>query len=906
MMFLTLAHDFIQEKRQLVRSRADGNGGAPTPRERLRDAARKTPQELFETYMSSPRGLSAFRVESMRSLFGANVLTHRKRDSLPKRLAGAFINPFTAVLAALALISFVTDYLIAAPQDRDLTAVIIVGVMVFVSGTLRFVQESRSGSAAERLQAMVTTTIAVVREGECRERPIGDLVAGDVIRLAAGDMIPADVRVVETKDLFVSQSSLTGESEPVEKWAAALPEAADDPLACANLAFMGSTVVSGSALALVVAVGGETLFGAVARQLAERRVRTHFEKGVNAVSWVLIRFMLCMVPVVLFLNGFTKGDWFEAALFALSVAVGLTPEMLPMIVSANLAKGASVMAGKKVIVKRLDAIQNLGAMDVLCTDKTGTLTQDRIVLEYPLDVHGNEDERVLRHAFLNSYHQTGLRNLMDVAIVEHADEKNMLPLREEYRKVDEIPFDFTRRRMSVLVEDRTGKTQIITKGAVEEVLSICAYVEYEGRVEPLTEALVAEVLATVRSYNRAGLRVIAVAQKTNPMVAGAFSVADEAGMVLIGYLAFLDPPKASAAGAVAALREHGVAVKVLTGDNDAVARSVCEQVGLRPRSVLLGPEIEGMDDAALREAAEGADVFAKLTPQQKARIVACLREAHTVGFMGDGINDAAAMKASDVGISVDTAVDIAKESADVILLEKDLMVLERGALEGRKTYANTIKYIKMTASSNFGNMFSVLAASAFLPFLPLAPLQVLVLNLIYDISCTAIPWDNVDGAFLKRPKAWDASSISRFMLWFGPASSVFDITTYILMYFYICPLVLGGAYHTLTPEAQAAFVGLFQAGWFVESLWSQTLVIHTLRTPKLPFTESRASWQVLGLSSCGILAGTVLPFTAVGEALGMATLPAVYFPWLFGTLFAYMVLTTFLKAIFIRRYGTLL
>ncbi|WP_303236719.1 magnesium-translocating P-type ATPase [uncultured Bilophila sp.] len=783
MMFLTLAHDFIQEKRQLVRSRADGNGGAPTPRERLRDAARKTPQELFETYMSSPRGLSAFRVESMRSLFGANVLTHRKRDSLPKRLAGAFINPFTAVLAALALISFVTDYLIAAPQDRDLTAVIIVGVMVFVSGTLRFVQESRSGSAAERLQAMVTTTIAVVREGECRERPIGDLVAGDVIRLAAGDMIPADVRVVETKDLFVSQSSLTGESEPVEKWAAALPEAADDPLACANLAFMGSTVVSGSALALVVAVGGETLFGAVARQLAERRVRTHFEKGVNAVSWVLIRFMLCMVPVVLFLNGFTKGDWFEAALFALSVAVGLTPEMLPMIVSANLAKGASVMAGKKVIVKRLDAIQNLGAMDVLCTDKTGTLTQDRIVLEYPLDVHGNEDERVLRHAFLNSYHQTGLRNLMDVAIVEHADEKNMLPLREEYRKVDEIPFDFTRRRMSVVVEDRTGKTQIITKGAVEEVLSICAYVEYEGRVEPLTEALVAEVLATVRSYNRAGLRVIAVAQKTNPMVAGAFSVAEEAGMVLIGYLAFLDPPKASAAGAVAALREHGVAVKVLTGDNGAVARSVCEQVGLRPRSVLLGPEIEGMDDAALREAAEGADVFAKLTPQQKARIVACLREAHTVGFMGDGINDAAAMKASDVGISVDTAVDIAKESADVILLEKDLMVLERGALEGRKTYANTIKYIKMTASSNFGNMFSVLAASAFLPFLPLAPLQVLVLNLIYDISCTAIPWDNVDGAFLKRPKAWNASSISRFMLWFGPASSVFDITTYILMYF---------------------------------------------------------------------------------------------------------------------------
>lgn len=872
---------------------------------RLLEAARQTPQEVFAAYETTPQGQP--RPDIMRALFGRNELARKKADSILKRLFKAFINPFTVVLIVLAVISFITDYVIVEPEDRDLTAVLIVGIMVFISGTLRFVQEVRSGNAAERLQAMVKTTIAVLRDGESRERPISELVVGDVIRLAAGDMIPADVRIVETKDLFVSQSSLTGESEPMEKWTAAQPQAGGNPLECNNLAFMGSTVVSGSALALVIAVGKDTLFGALARRVAETRVRTNFEKGVNAVSWVLIRFMVGMVPVVLFLNGFTKGDWVQAALFALSVAVGLTPEMLPMIVSANLAKGAVAMSRKKVIVKHLNAIQNLGAMNILCTDKTGTLTQDRIVLEYPLDVHGNVDERVLRHAFLNSYHQTGLRNLMDEAIVDHAYETNMLPLWQDYRKVDEIPFDFTRRRMSVVVADKAGKTQIITKGAVEEMLSICSYAEYKGNVEPLTSALSEEILATVRRYNEAGLRVIAVAHKTNPMVAGAFSVADESDMVLIGYLAFLDPPKGSAAAAVAALKEYGVAVKVLTGDNDAVTRSVCGQVGLRSHSLLLGSDVEAMDDAALRTAAERTDIFAKLTPQQKARIVTCLREnGHTVGFMGDGINDAAAMKASDVGISVDSAVDIARESADIILLEKDLMVLEQGAIEGRRIYANIIKYIKMTASSNFGNMFSVLAASAFLPFLPLAPLQILVLNLIYDISCTAMPWDNVDADFLKQPKTWDASSISRFMIWFGPASSVFDITTFVLLYTYICPLVFGGAYETLDAGMQVAFVGLFQAGWFVESLWTQTLVLHMLRTPKVPFLRSRASWQVTGLTSLGILAGTCIPFTTVGGALDMMPLPGAFFPWLFATLAAYMLLTTTLKGIFIKKYGELL
>ena len=903
-----------KENRMAVRQAAAKAVLRDEQNRRIQFAATNPEGEVLKNLRTTLRGLDEDAVTASRAKYGSNKVTHEKKKSLAQRLAGAFVNPFTAILFCLALVSTMMDMVFpyfsllgSVPEDFDSLTVVIILTMVLISGTLRFVQESRSGNAAEKLLAMITTTCMVTRqEQEKVEIPMDDLVVGDIVHLSAGDMIPADVRILEAKDLFVSQASLTGESEPIEK----------TPLVCApqdsvtdytDIAFMGSNVISGSATAVAVCVGDQTLFGSMASAVAGEAVETSFTKGVNAVSWVLIRFMMVMVPLVFFINGITKGDWLEAFLFGISIAVGLTPEMLPMIVSANLAKGAVAMSRKKVIVKHLNAIQNLGAMNILCTDKTGTLTQDRIVLEYPLDVHGNVDERVLRHAFLNSYHQTGLRNLMDEAIVDHAYETNMLPLWQDYRKVDEIPFDFTRRRMSVVVADKAGKTQIITKGAVEEMLSICSYAEYKGNVEPLTSALSEEILATVRRYNEAGLRVIAVAHKTNPMVAGAFSVADESDMVLIGYLAFLDPPKGSAAAAVAALKEYGVAVKVLTGDNDAVTRSVCGQVGLRSHSLLLGSDVEAMDDAALRTAAERTDIFAKLTPQQKARIVTCLREnGHTVGFMGDGINDAAAMKASDVGISVDSAVDIARESADIILLEKDLMVLEQGAIEGRRIYANIIKYIKMTASSNFGNMFSVLAASAFLPFLPLAPLQILVLNLIYDISCTAMPWDNVDADFLKQPKTWDASSISRFMIWFGPASSVFDITTFVLLYTYICPLVFGGAYETLDAGMQVAFVGLFQAGWFVESLWTQTLVLHMLRTPKVPFLRSRASWQVTGLTSLGILAGTCIPFTTVGGALDMMPLPGAFFPWLFATLAAYMLLTTTLKGIFIKKYGELL
>jgi len=877
-------------------------------KQRLVDAAASSQEDLYVAYSTNPDGYDVELVELMRERYGRNEVAHDDGPSLARRLVESFVNPFTVVLFFLAAISLITDVITAAPDERSYVAVIIVLSMVFISGLLRFIQETNSGNEARKLADMVETTIAVHRYPEgVIELPIDELVVGDIIVLAAGDMIPADVRLLQAKDLFVSQSALTGESEPVEKFAARSTDTSANALDHSNLAFMGTNVISGSATAIVIAIADQTLFGSIARDVTEQRSTSSFEKGVNSVSWVLIRFMMVMVPVVLFINGFTKGDWMEAFLFALSVAVGLTPEMLPMIVSANLARGAVSMSKQKVITKRLNSIQSFGAMDVLCTDKTGTITQDKIILEYYLDADGNEDQRVLRHAFLNSYYQTGLRNLMDVAIISHADDEGMADLRDRYHKVDEIPFDFNRRRMSVVVADERGKTQLITKGAIEEMLDVCAYVEDHGVVVPITDEIKARVIAQVHAYNEDGLRVLGIAQKTNPAPAGAFSVADESDMVLMGYLAFLDPPKESTAEAIAALREYGVGVKILTGDNDAVTRCVCRQVGLDISDLMLGSEVEELTDEELELVVEEVDVFAKLSPAQKVRIVAALRRrGRTVGFLGDGINDAPALKEADVGVSVDTAVDIAKESADIILLEKDLMVLERGVIEGRRTYGNIIKYIKMTASSNFGNMFSVLVASAFLPFLPMLPLQILVLNLIYDISCITMPWDNVDDEFLRVPRNWDASSIGKFMIWIGPTSSIFDITTYAFLFWVVGPLVAGGAWSTLSGANAALFMAVFHAGWFVVSLWTQTLVIHALRSPKLPFLHTHASWQVTALTTAGIAVGTALPFTALGAALGFAPLPWYFFAGLVVTVIAYIGVVTVAKKVFIKRFGELL
>lgn len=876
---------------------------------RLLTASKMSPQEVMQSYEVGPEGHDEEKVESLREAFGENKITKQKGDTVLKRLLRAFTDPFALVLLAIALISFLTDFAFAAPGNRDPWSFIIVLIMVMISGMLQFVQESRSGKAAEKLSELVETTIAVRRQGVgIQEIPIDEIVVGDIVVLAAGDMVPADMRIVQAKDLFVAQSSLTGESEPIEKFPLARDIQGKEPLEMDNLAFMGSNVVSGSAEAVVINIGDSTIFGTIAQKLVEKKPPTSFEIGINSVSKLLIRFMCVMVPIVFILSGWHSGNWLEAFLFGLSVAVGLTPAMLPTIVSANLAKGASELSKQKVIVKDLNSIQNFGGMDVLCTDKTGTITQDKVVLMYSLDIFGNEDDRILRHAFLNSYYQTGLKNLMDVAVINYATENHKESDGwKNYTKIDEIPFDFSRRRMSVVVENQAGKRQMITKGAIEEMIAVCSYVEYQGEVKPLTEELRKEIIEKVSGYNDDGLRVLGIAQKNVQENAGAFSVADESDMVLMGYLSFLDPPKESTAEAIRALHEYGVAVKILTGDNDAVTRAVCKQVGLKVDRMLLGSDIEKMTDQELEKEVDNVEVFAKLSPQQKVRVVTALRSiGHTVGFMGDGINDAAAMRQADVGISVDTAVDIAKESANIILLEKNLMVLERGIVAGRKTYANIIKYIKMTVSSNFGNMFSVLAASIFIPFLPMLPVQLLTLNLIYDISCIAIPWDNVDPDFLKIPRKWDASSISKFMYWFGPTSSIFDITTFLVLYFVLCPLWVGGNYNTLDLTQREMFIALFHTGWFVESLWTQTLVIHMIRTPKMPFIHSRASWQLTLFTTIGIIVGTIIPYTPVGTMLGMIPLSGIYYPFLIITIIAYISLVTFVKKMYVKKNKELL
>ena len=866
-------------------------------------------------------GLTEDEVDESRDKYGSNKVKKEKKKSIVERLAEAFINPFTVVLICLAVVSTVTDIIFPilhmfgnTKKDFNPVTVIIILTMVFVSGVLRFIQESRSGDAAAKLLAMITTTCTVTRQNKSHiEIPLDEVVVGDIVYLSAGDMIPADVRIIEAKDLFVSQSSLSGESEPIEKLAIVC-EKKDNITEYTNIAFMGSNVISGSATAIVVSVGDNTLFGSMTSAIATESVETNFTKGVNAVSWVLIRFMLVMVPLVFVINGVTKGNWISAFLFAISIAVGLTPEMLPMIVTSCLAKGAVSMSKKQTIVKNLNSIQNFGAMDILCTDKTGTLTQDRVVLEYHLNIKGDEDSRVLRYGYLNSYFQTGYKNLMDLAIIqrteeEEANDSQLLDLSENYKKIDEIPFDFSRRRLTTVVQNRAGTIKMVTKGAVEEMLAVCSYAEYNGNVQLITNDFRKKILDTVDDLNVKGFRVLAIARKD--VEKQSCSVDDECDMILMGYLAFLDPPKESAAGAIKALREHGVRTKILTGDNEKVTKTICNQVGLEVKNMLLGGDIEKMDDEELKKVAEVTDVFAKLTPSQKSRVVSVLREnGHTVGFMGDGINDAAAMKVADIGISVDTAVDVAKESADIILLEKDLMVLESGIIEGRKTFANMIKYIKMTASSNFGNMFSVLGASALLPFLPMESMHLILLNLIYDSCCSAIPWDNVDEEFIKLPKKWDASSIGKFMVWIGPTSSIFDFMTFAFMYFVFCPHFVshGVTYNNLASHfsgdelnrIRVTYVAMFQAGWFVESMWSQSLVIHMIRTMKLPFIQSRASAPLTMLNFFGIIVITIIPFTLLGKAIGFVSLPLSFFLYLIPCVLAYMILVTAVKKAYIR------
>ena len=855
------------------------------------------PAKSVYSYLQTTRlGLTRAEVEDRQLTYGKNEVVHEQKKNPFIVFIKTFINPFIGVLTGLAVISLVIDVLMAEPGEQEWTGVVIIAVMVVCSAILRFWQEWKANEATDSLMKMVKNTCLMKRTGSGEEElDITELVPGDIVFLAAGDMIPADLRIIESKDLFISQASLTGESEPIEKF----PEVKEKQyrkgsiVELDNICYMGSTVISGAAKGIVFETGNRTFLGTIARNLTGHRATTAFDRGISKVSLLLIRFMLVMVPFVFFINGFTKGDWFEAFIFAISVAVGLTPEMLPMIVTANLSKGALSMSKKKTIVKNLNAIQNFGAMNILCTDKTGTLTCDKIVLEKYINADGSNDEskRILRHAYFNSYFQTGLKNLMDKAILSHVKELKLEHLKDAYTKVDEIPFDFIRRRMSVVIEDKQGKRQIITKGAVEEMLSICSHTEFNGEVQSLTDELKVKAQKISEEMNRKGMRVLAVAQKSYIEKVGNFSVSDEKEMVLIGFLAFLDPPKPSAAEAIKQLHEYGVEVKILSGDNDIVVKAIGRQVGIDTSYSLTGPDIENMDEAILKERVKTTTCFSKLTPLQKTQIISILQEQeNTVGFLGDGINDAAALRQSDIGISVDSAVDIAKESADIILLEKDLMVLEDGVLEGRKTFGNINKYIKMTASSNFGNMFSVMFASAFLPFLPMMPIHLLIQNLLYDISQTTIPFDRMDPEFLRRPRRWDASDLKRFMIYIGPISSIFDIVTYLVMWH---------VFGCNSPEHQS----LFQSGWFIEGLLSQTLIVHMIRTRKIPFIQSRATWPVIGMTTLVMVIGIVIPFTSFGASIGLQALPLSYFPWLVGILLSYCVLTQLVKNWYIRKFS---
>jgi Mg2+-importing ATPase len=867
--------------------------------ELVRDAATHDVAEILQRLGTSAAGLTDEAAAERLEVFGPNEVVQERRHGWWERLWVAARNPLVMLLTLLATVSFATG---------DIRAGTVMMLMVILGLSLRFVQETKADNAAAKLKAMISVTATVVRNGQPREIPLRELVPGDIVKLSSGDMIPGDVRLVTAKDLFVIQATLTGESLPVEKTDAKDAREKVSAIERSNLCFLGTSVESGAATAVIIATGAQTYFGRVARSLAGQPPDTAFDKGVKKFTWLMIRFMLVMVPLVFLINGLTKHDWKEAFFFAMAVAVGLTPEMLPMIVSVCLSKGALAMSRKKVIVKRLNSIQNFGAMDVLCTDKTGTLTMDHVILELHVDVFKEESEEVLRDAYVISHFQTGLKNVLDRAVLQHKELHRELNI-EKYAKVDELPFDFSRRMMSVAVELPGGERQLLTKGAPEAVFARCTHFEVNGEIFEMEEILIGDLQQQVAELSADGFRVLAVANKKLDR-RDAYSKADECNLVLTGYLAFLDPPKDTAARAITALRQHGVTVKVLTGDNDLVTRKVCTEVGINAERILLGNDVEKMDDAQLSGAVAGASVFARLSPAHKQRIVKALQNrGHVVGFMGDGINDAPALRAADVGVSVDNAVDIAKESADVILLEKSLMVLEEGVLEGRKVFVNILKYIRMGASSNFGNMFSVIGASAWLPYIPMAPIQVLTNNLLYDFSQVPIPTDNVGPLQTAKPRPWNMGEIGKFIVFIGPISSIFDYTTYAMMWFIfkcsdlnlVAPPHLAARFAGATAPNETYAAALFHTGWFVESLMTQTLIVHVIRTNLIPFIQSRASWQLTMTTLLIMGIGAYLPFSPVARFLGFVPLPPLYWLLLLITLTCYVGLTQLVKTWLLKK-----
>lgn len=857
--------------------------------------------ELYEQFHTSKDGLSKSQLIDLEDEHEKNIITVGRKNTRFSRLLKALINPFNIILMFIAVVTFILDVVLEKnAADRDYITVIIIVALVLISSAVSFVQGEKSNEATEQLTKLISNKADVLRDGILTEILMEDVLPGDIVKLSAGDMIPADVRFIQTKDTFVAQSALTGESNPVEKFSEKRNKELESITDLENIGFMGSNIVSGVSYALVVATGNDTYFGSMAEQLSSPRDQNSFEKGVGNVSKVLVYMMLIMVPLVFLISWF--GDkqgvgWEESLLFAISIAVGLTPELLPVIMTSTLATGAIAMSRHKVIVKDLGSIQTFGQMDILCTDKTGTLTEDKIVLEKYMNLHGQDDYRVLRHGFLNSYFQTGLKNMIDIAIIERARKQNIYEVRDRYKVVDEIPFDFTRRRMSVVLQDETGKRQLITKGAVEEMLSISKFAEINGKVVEITDETRKIALDTYNKYNKDGLRMIAVAQKNEVPDVDVFSVKDESDMVLIGFIGFLDPPKESAKDAISALKNHGVRTIVLTGDSEGVAAKVCRKVGINADEIILGIDVERMTDDELKEKIQHVDLFAKLSPSQKERVVKLYQElGHTVGFLGDGINDALALKQADVGISVDSAVDIAKETADIILLEKDLMVLEEGVVRGRKTFGNVIKYIKMAVSGNFGNMFAVIGAVIFLPFLPMLPVQLLVQNLLNDFSQVGLPFDNVDHEYIDKPRKWNTKSILRFTAIFGPLSAVFDFLTFLVMWFIIAK-TQGATLQNGELEP------LFQAGWFIFGTLSQIMIVHVIRTRKIPFIQSNASTPLIISSIAFGIPAILIAFTPIANTLKMTQLPLGYIPWLAAILLLYAVSTQLLKLVFIKRYN---
>lgn len=853
--------------------------------QQLAEIAKLSDVELYKRLDTDTEGLNQVEASDRLEEYGKNIIDTGNENNLFKRIRKAIINPFNIVLLIVAGVTFVTDVIIASEPNWATFLMLI--FVVAVSGIISFVQEEKSNSAAQKLQSMITNRIDVIRNGSSIEISIEDAVPGDVVKLASGDMLPGDVRFIETKDLFIDQSQLTGESQPVEKFAGPDP-VGSEITELDNIGFMGSNIISGSARAVILTTGNQTYIGSMAKSLNTFQEKSSFERNIDSISSLLIRFMIVMVPVIFIANFITKGNWLDSLMFGITIAVGLMPEMLPVIMTSSLAKGAVNMSRKQTIVKRLGAIQTFGEMDILCTDKTGTLTQDEIVLEKYMDVLGREDKRVLRHAFLNSYFQTGLKNLMDVAIINRAEKEELSYLKENYVREDEIPFDFSRRRMSVVLHDRNGKRQLVTKGAVEEILSICSHIEINGEVKPITQELVENAQNIATENNLEGIRVIAVAQKNNIHDAGSFGVDDESDMVLIGFVGFLDPPKPSAKSAVTALQKNGVRTVVLTGDTEGVAINICGQLGIPTDYTLTGAKIEEMTDDELQKVCEKCHIYSKLSPYQKQRVVKAFQtNGHTVGYMGDGINDSLPLKQADVGISVDTAVDIAKEVADIILLEKDLNVLDEGVIEGRRTFANMSKYLKMSVSGNFGNMFSVLIASIFLPFLPLMPIHILVQNILNDFAQLGMPFDHVEDESIVFPKKWNIPGIKRFMVIFGLLSTALDV---------LCFLVLWYVYRFNNDS----LAGFFQNGWFMFGVISQTVVIHTIRTPKLPFIKDRASVQLI-LSTLAVVAATlVIGFTSIAVLFDLPVMPVSYMIWLAGLMIVYTILAQILKSIYMK------